>query len=186
MQLKWYNIFIFQNLLSEQGRVFMNAILVRIYWQLSLILFFRKTKIVVITHEDCWNYDRRLRYNYIDLVPFTRHIQLDASLILLKPSRQKAMIWPYLMSVSVSMVNCREYFQHIGWHFLMFNGSCCCLLILELIKENKGSLMKINTYSIFMAISPLLATDKTNVSCLIDVLTVLFVDCKFFDSRKKN
>jgi len=31
MQLKWNNIFIFQNLLSEQGRVFMNAILVRIY-----------------------------------------------------------------------------------------------------------------------------------------------------------
>ena len=31
LQLKWNNIFIFQNLLSEQGRVFMNAILVRIY-----------------------------------------------------------------------------------------------------------------------------------------------------------
>jgi hypothetical protein len=140
----------------------------------------------VITHEDCWNYDRRLRNNYIDLVPFTRHIQLNASLILLKPSRQKAMIWPYLMSVSVSLVNCRDYFQHIGWHFLMFNGSCCCLLILELIKENKESMMEINTYSIFMAISTLLATDKTNVSCLIQVLTVSSVNCKFFYIPVKN
>lgn len=140
----------------------------------------------MITHEDCWNYDRRLRNNYIDLVPFTRHIQLNASLILLKPSRQKAMIWPYLMSVSVSLVNCRDYFQHIGWHFLMFNGSCCCLLILELIKENKESMMEINTYSIFMAISTLLATDKTNVSCLIQVLTVSSVNCKFFYIPVKN
>ena len=140
----------------------------------------------MITHEDCWNYDRRLRNNYIDLVPFTRHVQLNASLILLKPSRQKAMIWPYLMSVSVSLVNCRDYFQHIGWHFLMFNGSCCCLLILELIKENKESMMEINTYSIFMAISTLLATDKTNVSCLIQVLTVSSVNCKFFYIPVKN
>jgi hypothetical protein len=68
----------------------------------------------------------------------------------------------------------------------MFNGSCCCLLILELIKENKESMMEINTYSIFMAISTLLATDKTNVSCLIQVLTVSSVDCKFFYIPVKN